>query len=129
MEVVIITRSIVLQQGLSALIESLPGMMNVKAIKELSNAYIWIESHRPNIVLLDVALLRSEIRIVLEKFQMISPGTQRVLLVDDIQTINWVPEYAEAILIKGVSPSAVAALLTNLLSSKGEENEHKDSDQ
>jgi hypothetical protein len=33
--------------------------------------------------------------------------------------VKWMPQYAEAVLIKGVSPSAVAVILTNLLFSKG----------
>lgn len=127
MTALIITRSLVLQQGLGALIESLPGILSVKAIKELSNAYDWVESHQPDIVLLDVALLGSDIRLVLEKLRMLSPEMQRVLLVDHVEEVRWVPQYAEAILIKGEAPSAVAAIVNHLLFSKGDEHEHSDS--
>jgi len=47
--------------------------------------------------------------------------------VDDVQKVNLMPNYAEAILIKGISPSAVASIVTNLLSEKGDEHEHNDS--
>jgi hypothetical protein len=41
---------------------------------------------------------------------------------------RWVPHYAEAILFKGASPSAVAKIVTDLLLNKGEEYEHDVSD-
>jgi DNA-binding NarL/FixJ family response regulator len=126
MEVLIITPSIVLQQGLGALIESLPGIRSVKAIKELSSAYSWIETYQPTLVLLDLAMLGSDIRTVLAKFQAISPDMQRVLLVDHVEDVRWVPQYAEAILVKGEAPSAVAAIVTSLLFSKGDGHEHDD---
>ena len=121
-EALIITPSLVLQQGLGALLESLPGITHVEAIKELSKAYSWIESHQPKLVLLDMAVSGSDPRLILEKIQSLSSETQRVLLVDQVADLKWVPQYAEAILIKGVSPSAVAAIVTNLL--PGEEHNH-----
>jgi DNA-binding NarL/FixJ family response regulator len=126
-EILIVTRSVVLQQGLGALLESLPGITNVKAIRELTNAYAWIEAHQPRIVLLDAILLRDKPEAELEKIQVISPVTNRVLLVDDVQKVNLMPKFAEAILIKGISPSAVTSIVTNLLSEKGDEHEHNDS--
>jgi len=44
-------------------------------------------------------------------------------LVDDVRDLKWQPQFAEAILTKGDSPSAVATILTNLLFLKGDENE------
>jgi DNA-binding NarL/FixJ family response regulator len=119
-EALIVSRSIVLQQGLGALLESLPGITNVKAIRDLSNAYTWMEAHHPGILLLDAAVTGNDPRPALEKIQKISPHTQRVLLVDDVQEVNLMPRYVEAILIKGVSPSAVAGIVTSLLLSKGD---------
>ena len=120
-EILVVTRSVVLQQGLGALLESLSGITSVKAIQELSNTYPWIESHQPKIILLDVALTDQESRMVLEKLRTLSPDTKRVLLVDSVDDVRWVPQYAEGILIKGESPSTVATIVTNLLFSKGEE--------
>lgn len=126
-EILIVTRSVVLQQGLGALLESLPGIASVKAIRELYSAYAWIEAHQPGIVLLDASLLKNRAEAALEKIQALSPASQRVLLVDDVQEVNLMPRYAEAILIKGVSPSALATIMTNLLSEKGDTHEHNDS--
>lgn len=128
-EILILTRSIVLQQGLRALLDCLPMITNVKAIQDLSNAYTWIQSHPPRIVLLDIALSGSNPRPVLEKIQSISTDTQRILLVDDVHEITLIPQYAEAILVKGAAPSAVTTIITNLLSSKGVEDGRNQSKQ
>jgi DNA-binding NarL/FixJ family response regulator len=119
----IVTHSIVLQQGLSALLESLPEIMKVTAMKEISSAYAWIETHQPKLVLLDYRITRKDTKFVLAKVQELCPETRRVLLMDDVQEADWVPRYADAILIKGIPPQAVAALLSSVLSTKGNESE------
>lgn len=52
----------VLQQGLGALLESLPGITSVKAIRELTNAYAWVEAHQPRIIFIDLDVNRKEPR-------------------------------------------------------------------
>ncbi len=128
-EILIVTRSAALQKGLGALLESLPAITSIKAVRELTNAYNWIEVYQPRVVLLDVATLENTTETALEKIQMISPKTQRVLLADDVEKVNLVPKFAEAILIKGISPSALTSIVTNLLSEKGDEHEHSDSNE
>lgn len=128
-EILIVTRSAALQQGLGALLESLPNITSVKAVSELTKAYNWIAVDQPRVVLLDVGMLENTIKTALEKIQLISPKTQRVLLMDDVEKVNLVPKYAEAILIKGISPSALTSIVTNLLSKKGAEHEHSDSNE
>jgi DNA-binding NarL/FixJ family response regulator len=125
-EAQIITQSVSLQQGLSALLESLPGISSVNSVKDLASSTLWIESHHPRIVLLDIALSRSDPRDYLERVKVLSPETQRILLVDQVAEMRWVPQYAEAILIKGAPATDVATIVTNLLSLKGEEHEHND---
>lgn len=119
-EVLIITFSIVLQDGLSALLESLPEITSVTAVKDLSSAYTWLEAHQPRIVFLDSGLPGSVSQPVLERIQAISPQSQRVLLIDNVEELKGLPEYADAILIKGGAPSAVATVVTNLLYAKGD---------
>jgi DNA-binding NarL/FixJ family response regulator len=128
-EILIVTRSTALQQGLGALLESLPNITRVKAVSELTNAYNWIAIDQPRVVLLDGDTLENTSETALEKIQTISPKTQRVLLVDDVEKVNLVPKYAEAILIKGISPSALTSIVTNLLSEKRDEYEHSDSNE
>lgn len=120
----IVTGSVDLKHGLGAFLESLPAMTNVKVIQEMTSAFDWIESRRPTIVLLDLDLSKKDPRKFLERVKALSPETRRVLLVNDLQDMHWVPQYAEAILLKGIAPSSVVAIITNLLSTKGEENEN-----
>lgn len=128
-EILIVTRSVALQQGLGALLESLPAITNIKAVRELTKAYNWILVYQPRVVLLDVTTPENTSETALEKIQTLSPKTKRVLLVDDVEKLNLVPKYAEAILIKGISPSALTSIVTNLLSEKGDEHEHRDSNE
>jgi DNA-binding NarL/FixJ family response regulator len=123
-EILIITRSVALQQGLAALLESLPGISRVKAIHELTNAYAWIESNRPGIVLVDAVLLDQDPEAALEKMQTGSPETQRVLLVEEVQSVDPASRHTEAILIKGIAPTMVAEVVSNLLLARGAEDEH-----
>lgn len=116
----IATRSIPLGEGLDALLKAIPQIDEVEIITSLEKALQKIEARKPEIVLLDVALSGNKAQALLEKIVSLSPETQRVLLVDDVQDVKWMPQYAEAILIKGVSPSAVATIVTNLLLSKGD---------
>lgn len=126
-EILIVTRSVVLQLGLCALLESLPEAPIVKAVKDLQFAYAWIEERQPKIVLLDESLATKYPKAVLEKIHSLSLNTQRVLLADDVQSVNLLLTHAEAVLIKGIQPSVITTILTNLLSTKGDEHEHNDS--
>lgn len=126
-EILIVTRSVVLQQGLGALLESLPEVTNVKAVKDLQSAYELFTEHQPKIVLLDESLAGRNPKAALQKIHSLSPQTQRVLLADDVQSVNLLLTHAEAVLIKGSQPSAIASIITNLLITKGDEHEHNDS--
>jgi DNA-binding NarL/FixJ family response regulator len=120
-ETLIVTRSVVLLQGLGALLESLPGITSVKGIRDLTNAYEWIEAHQPRIVLLDSDVLGNNPESSLAKIRVISPKTQRVLLVDEMQRLKLLLTHAEAVFVKGISPDALASTVTNLLDSKGDQ--------
>jgi DNA-binding NarL/FixJ family response regulator len=117
----IVTRSIPLGEGLDALLKAIPQIDVVEITKSPDKALQNIQTRKPGIILLDAVLSGEKIQSLLEKIKIISPETQRVLLVDDAQDVKWMPQHAEAILIKGVSPSAVATIVTSLLLSKGDE--------
>lgn len=117
---VIVTRSILLADGLAALLGAIPQIDEVKIARNVDEAMAQIESLKPRIALIDSVGLGNRPTEVLEKIVLVSPETQRLLLVDGVQEVKWMPKYAEAVLIKGVSPSAVATIVTNLLFPKGE---------
>ncbi len=121
--VVVATRSISLADGLEALLKAIPQIEKVETVRTVEQALQRIEEIRPRMLLLDLALAGTKPEAFLERIILLSPETMRVLLVDDMQDIKWLPQLAEAVLIKGVSPSAVATILTNLLFVKGDENE------
>ena len=121
--VVVATRSIPLADGLEALLKAIPQIEKVEIVRTIEQALQRVEDIKPRILLLDLALAGKKPEALLEKVILLSPKTMRVLLVDDVQDIKWLPQLAEAVLIKGVSPSAVATILTNLLFVKGDENE------
>lgn len=119
-EVLIVTRSVVLQQGLGALLESLPQISRVEVTKDLQSAFTLIEEHQPKIVLLDESLITKDIKDALGTIRSLSPETKRVLLADDVQKMELLITHAEAICIKGISPDTLASTVTNLLDSKGD---------
>lgn len=121
--VVVATRSIPLADGLEALLKAIPQIERVEIVRTKEDALKRTEDIKPRILLLDLSLAGKKPEALLEKILLLSPETLRVLLVDDVQDIKWQPQFAEAILIKGASPSAVAAILTNLLFLKGDKNE------
>ncbi len=121
--VVIATRSIPLADGLEALLKSIRQIEKVEIVRTMEDALQRIEEIKPRVLLLDLDLAGKKPETLLERIILLSPETLRALLVDDVQDIKWLPQFAEAILIKGASPSAVATILTNLLFVKGDENE------
>jgi len=119
-DVLIITRAVVLQQGLGALLESLPQISHVKATQDLQSAFALIEEHQPKIVLLDESQVARDLKDALDTIRSLSPTTKRILLADDVQKMELILTHAEAVCIKGISPDALASTVTNLLDSKGD---------
>ncbi|HET9907638.1 MAG TPA: hypothetical protein VFQ23_13385 [Anaerolineales bacterium] len=121
--VIIATRSLPLADGLDALLKAIPQIEKVEIIRTIEQAMQRVEEAKPRALLLDLALAGKKPEAFLEKIILHSPETLRVLLVDDVQDMKWQPQFAEAILIKGASPSAFATTLTNLLALKRDESE------
>jgi len=121
--IVIATRSIPLADGLEALLKAISQIEKVEIVRTMEDALKRIEDIKPRILLFDLSLAGKKPEALLERILLLSPETMRVLLVDDMQDIKWLPQFSEAVLIKGVSPSAVATILINLLFVKGDENE------
>jgi DNA-binding NarL/FixJ family response regulator len=118
--VVIATRSVPLADGLQSLLEAIPLIEKVEVARTIEHAILRVEAINPRILVVDLAMSGRESKVFLEKIVLLSPETLRVLLVDDVQDLSLEPQYAEATFLNGVSPSAVATLLTNLLSLKGD---------
>jgi DNA-binding NarL/FixJ family response regulator len=115
----LVTRSIPLADGLNALLGAIAQIDEVSIARNYDEALEQIENRQPHLVLIDSDLLGKHPEMLLAKVIALSPATKRVLLVDDVQDVKWIPQYAEAALIKGCPPSAVAAIVTDVLFSKG----------
>lgn len=122
----IVTRSIPLSDGLDALLSAIPEINEVQVARNFENACQQAETSKAQIILIDLALLGKDPIASLEKVRMLSPESRRILVVDEVQEIDLMPHYAEAILIKGSAPSAVAAIVTDLLVEKGDNHERND---
>lgn len=116
-----------LAEGLDALLRAIPQIDEVEITRSLEDVLQKIGGKNVGLVVLDAVLCGDETQALLEKIASTSPHTKRVLLVDSVQEMKWMPHYAEAILIKGVSPVAFATIVSNLLISKGDTDEHIDS--
>ena len=127
--VVIATRSIPLADGLDALLKAIPQIQKVEIVRTIEQAMQRVEEVKPRALLLDLVLVGKKPEALLEQVILLSPETLRVLLVEDLHDMKWQPLFAEAVLIKGVSPSVFATTLTDLLLLKGNENEHTHSQQ
>jgi DNA-binding NarL/FixJ family response regulator len=120
--VVIATRSIPLADGLEALLKAIPQIEKVEIVRTIEQTVQRIGEVRPRVLLLDLSLAGKRPEALLEKINLLSPETLRVLLAENEQDVKWEPQFAEALLIKGASPSAVATSLTNLLFVKADED-------
>ena len=121
--VVIATRAILLADGLEALVKAIPEIERVEIVRTLENALQRVEEIKPRILLLDLVLAGKHPEPCLDRISTLSPETLRVLLVDDVLDMKWQPQFAEAVLIKGALPSAVATILNDLLVLKEKEHE------
>ena len=114
----IIARSTPLKEGLSALLKAMPQITEVEIAQNMEQALKQIETRSHHLALIDLILLGNQPEILLEKIPQLSKRTRRVLLVDDVQALKFIPKYSEAILIKGTSPSNLTRILNALLQDK-----------
>lgn len=117
----IAARSAALSAGLSALLKAIPKIDEVQTAAGIAAALQLIQDRKPDIVLIDSVLLGNNPERLLEKIALLSPKTRRVILTDDARAFQFMPRHAEAVLIKGVSPSSVATVVSDLLSTGGEQ--------
>lgn len=119
-KILILTRSIVLQHGLMALLQSLPEVTQLKVLDDLPSAYDWIKANQPEVILFDDRILGEESKALLLKIKSLSPRSQLVLLSDDVKNVDLLANYVEEIIIKGAAPSVIASVITRLLSAHTE---------
>ncbi|MEP7134345.1 MAG: hypothetical protein ABI904_05385 [Chloroflexota bacterium] len=110
--VLLATRSIPLRDGLVALLTAIPQIDKVEIAGSFEAALLRVKAGKPQIILVELILLGNTPEAALEQIHILSPGTQRVILMEDLQEIK----SAEALLTRGLPPSAIVDTVSKLLS-------------
>jgi DNA-binding NarL/FixJ family response regulator len=106
-----------LQNGLLAMLTTIPQIQAVLVAEEASRALRMIADHRPALVLLDTMLPGNEAGAVLREIKARWPSTHCIILADDVQQQQEAKAAgADAVLIKGFSATKLIATIEGLLS-------------
>ena len=110
-----------LQNGLVAIMTTMPQIQVILVAEEASRALRMIADHRPALVLLDVVLPGDEEGTVLKEFRTRWPSTRCIVLTDDVQQQQGAEAAgADAVLIKGFPAANLIAAIEGLLSQEDE---------
>jgi DNA-binding NarL/FixJ family response regulator len=110
-----------LQNGLLAMLTTIPQIQAVLVAEEASRALRMIADHRPALVLLDVVLPGNEAGAVLKEIKTRWPSTHCIILVDDVrQEREAEAAGAGSVLIKGFPAAKLIATIEGLLSQEKE---------
>ncbi len=89
-----------LQNGLLALMTTIPQISAVLAAEELSSALRLIENHQPALIILDGKY--PKLKEVIKNFKTLCPQTHLIVLAEDISQQKEAKEFgADSVLIKG----------------------------
>jgi DNA-binding NarL/FixJ family response regulator len=106
-----------LQNGLLAMMTTIPQIQAVLVAEEASRALRMIADHRPALVLLDTMLPGNEAGAVLKEIKTRWPSTRCIILADDVQQQREAKAAgADAVLIKGFPAAKLTATIEGLLS-------------
>ena len=110
-----------LQNGLVALITTMPQIHAVLVAEEATVALRMIANHRPALVLLDMILPRNGAGTVLKEIKTRWPSTRCIALADDVQQQQEAEAAgADVVLIKGYPAARLIAAIEGLLSQEEE---------
>jgi len=106
-----------LQNGLVALITTMPQIHAVLVAEEAAGALRVIADHRPALVLLDMILPKNGASTVLKEIKSKWPSTRCIALADDVhQQQEAEAAGADVVLIKGYPAAKLIAAIEGLLS-------------
>jgi DNA-binding NarL/FixJ family response regulator len=115
----IATRPGPLQNGLVALMTTMPQVNAVIVAEEAVSALRMIAEHLPTLVLLEMALPGEETRTVLKQIKAAWPLTRCIVLANDVrQQQEAKAAGADVVLLKGFSAAKLIATVEELLSQK-----------
>ena len=111
-----------LQNGLVAMMTTMPQIQAVLVAEEASRALRMMADHRPALVLLDTMLPGNEAGAVLKEIKTRWPSTHFIILADDVQQQQEAKAAgADAVLIKGFPAAKLTATIERLMAQEEEE--------
>ena len=115
----IVTHRESLQNGLQALVMSIPQVDIIGQVDNGARALQIIQEHHPGLVLLDTNLPNSEEWQMLEQIKTLWPEIQCVVLADDVQQQREAMTLgADLVLLKGFPPAKLAETIEALVAAK-----------
>jgi DNA-binding NarL/FixJ family response regulator len=114
--VLIVTHRGSLQNGLQALVTSIPQVDIIGQVDDGSQALAIIQELHPDLVLLDTNLPGNEEWQVLEQMKTLRPETRCIVLADDVrQQQEATQRKADVVLLKGFPPAKLAETIETIV--------------
>jgi DNA-binding NarL/FixJ family response regulator len=111
----IVTRRGSLQDGLHALVMSIPHVEIIGHVGDGARALEMVRKHHPDLVLLDTNLPDDDEWRVLEQMVALWPEIRCIVLADDVEQHQRATELgADVVLLKGFPPAKLADLIERL---------------
>ena len=108
-QALIVTHRESLQNGLQALVMSIPKVDIIGQVDDGSQAMAIIQEHHPDMVLLDTHLPNGEEWQILEQIKTLWPEIRCIVLADDVQQQQEATTLgADIVLLKGFPPAKLA---------------------
>jgi DNA-binding NarL/FixJ family response regulator len=115
----IVTHRGSLQNGLQALVMSIPQVDIIGQVEDGSQALAIIQEHHPDLVLLDTNLPNNEEWQVLEQMKTLRPETRCIVLADDVrQQQEATTLKADVVLLKGFPPAKLAETIETIIATE-----------
>ena len=115
--VLIITQQGTLQNGLVALLTTIPQISAVLVAEDASSGLRMLKDHRPRLVLLDMALPEDDAQTILKQIDSQWPGIRCIALTDSVQQKQTAETLeADVVLLKGFQAAKLIAVTEGLLS-------------
>jgi DNA-binding NarL/FixJ family response regulator len=112
----IVTHRGSLQNGLQALVASIPQVDIIGQVGDGAQALEMVHGHHPDLVLLDTDLPNDEEWQVLEQIKALQPETRCIVLADDVGQQQQARILgADVVLLKGFPPAKLADIIEKLL--------------
>jgi len=107
-----------LQNGLSALLTTIPQISPVLADKELGTVLRLVEIHQPALAILDLSI--PEVKEVVRQIKELCPQIQLIVLVNNVQGQKEAEELGlDNVLLKGFSAQKLVDLVEKLINQRG----------